>query len=107
MGALGGKKGMDFKFLPGIAGIPYPPMMMNGPHFHPPVSVTVNSIPNPNPRSSLNPFEIEQANLKNVNKELSGIAKGVGSLNRDVEMINEQIGSALDDKYNRILQIGT
>ena len=51
---------MKFNFLPGFAGMPFPPFMMNGPHFHPPIDVTVNSIPNPNPKADLNPFEIEK-----------------------------------------------
>lgn len=55
---------MKFNFLPGFAGMPFPPFMMNGPHFHPPIDVTVNSIPNPNPKADLNPFEIENANLQ-------------------------------------------
>lgn len=65
----GGKKdtesgnNMKFNFLPGFAGMPFPPFMMNGPHFHPPINVTVNSIPNSNPSADLNPFEIERSNL--------------------------------------------
>jgi len=59
----GGGNNMKFNFLPGFAGMPFPPFMMNGPHFHPPIDVTVNSIPNPNPKADLNPFEIEKANL--------------------------------------------
>lgn len=55
---------MGFNFMPGFAGMPFPPFMMKGPHFHPPVDVTVNSIPNPNPKADLNPFEIEKENLK-------------------------------------------
>lgn len=51
---------MKFNFMPGFAGMPFPPFMMNGPHFHPPIDVTVNSIPNPNPKADLNPFEIEK-----------------------------------------------
>ena len=58
-----GDNNMKFNFLPGFAGMPFPPFMMNGPHFHPPIDVTVNSIPNPNPKADLNPFEIENANL--------------------------------------------
>ena len=56
----GGGNNMKFNFLPGFAGMPFPPFMMNGPHFHPPIDVTVNSIPNPNPKADLNPFEIEK-----------------------------------------------
>ena len=61
--AAGGGNNMKFNFLPGFAGMPFPPFMMNGPHFHPPIDVTVNSIPNPNPKADLNPFEIEKQNL--------------------------------------------
>ena len=51
---------MKFNFLPGFAGMHFPSFMMNGPNFHPPIYVTVNSIPNPNPKADLNPFEIEK-----------------------------------------------
>lgn len=59
-GGADGGNNMKFNFLPGFAGMPFPPFMMNGPHFHPPIDVTVNSIPNPNPKADLNPFEIEK-----------------------------------------------
>ena len=41
-------KGMDFKYSPGFAGMPFPPFMMNGPHFHPPYNITLNALPTQN-----------------------------------------------------------
>ena len=96
---------MNFQFLPGIAGIPYPPMMMNGPHYHPPVSVTVNSIPNPNPRSTMNPFEIEQANLQNTLTSLADISNQLGNVNEQVKGMGSKMTMELDSKFNRILQM--
>lgn len=76
-GGSSSKKGSDnlmkFNFLPGFAGMPFPPFMMNGPHFHPPLNVTVNSLPNPNPRAELDPKEIEEENVKTQLKALNPI----------------------------------
>lgn len=96
---------MKFNFLPGFAGMPFPPFMMNGPHFHPPVAVTVNSIPNPNPRSVLNPFEIEQSNLKKQIDELSNVKDSLSMLEAKMNRVDNNIQLSLDDKYNRILQL--
>ena len=103
-GGSGGK--MNFQFLPGIAGVPFPPMMMNGPHYHPPVSVTVNSIPNPNPRSTLNPFEIEQSNLSQQVEELKGIKTTLKTLNIKLNAVDEDVETKLNEKYQRVLEIG-
>lgn len=105
-GAAGGANNMNFQFLPGIAGVPFPPMMMNGPHYHPPISVTVNSIPNPNPRSSLNPFEIEQSNLTKQVQELGKIKGDLSRLNDSLKLIDEDVETNLNDKYQRVLEIG-
>jgi len=96
---------MKFNFLPGFAGMPFPPFMMNGPHFHPPVAVTVNSIPNPNPRSVLNPFEIEQSNLKKQIEELGNVKDSLSLLESKMNRVDNNIQLSLDDKYNRILQL--
>ena len=103
--AGGGGDMMKFNFLPGFAGMPFPPFMMNGPHFHPPVAVTVNSIPNPNPRSVLNPFEIEQSNLKKQIDELSNVKDSLSMLEAKMNRVDNNIQLSLDDKYNRILQL--
>ena len=66
--------------MPGFAGMPFPPFMMKGPHFHPPVDVTVNSIPNPNPKADLNPFEIEKENLKSQINQLADVKSKLLSL---------------------------
>lgn len=71
---------MKFNFLPGFAGMPFPPFMMNGPHYHPPINVTVNSIPNPNAKADLNPFEIERTNLNQQIGELGDIKSKLMSL---------------------------
>ena len=97
---------MNFQFLPGIAGVPFPPMMMNGPHYHPPVSVTVNSIPNPNPRSTLNPFEIEQSNLTKQVDELKKIKQNLKQLTSSLGQIDEDVETKLNEKYQRVLEIG-
>ncbi len=107
-GGAGARKpgSMNFQFLPGIAGVPFPPMMMNGPHYHPPVSVTVNSIPNPNPRSTLNPFEIEQSNLSKQVEQLRNIKENLKKLNDGLSAIDDDVENTLNQKYQRVLEIG-
>lgn len=96
---------MGFNFLPGFAGMPFPPFMMQGPHFHPPINMTVNSIPNPNPQADLNPFEIEQSNLKTQLDELSSIKTKLLGLGTKMSSIDQQIGDGLEDKYTKIMQL--
>lgn len=86
---------MKFNFLPGFAGMPFPPFMMNGPHFHPPIDVTVNSIPNPNPKADLNPFEIENANLQTQINSLSDIKTKMFKVESDLNQVNQQITDGL------------
>ena len=96
---------MKFNFLPGFAGMPFPPFMMNGPHFHPPIDVTVNSIPNPNPKADLNPFEIENANLQTQINSLGDIKTKLFKVESDMNQINQQITDGIQDKYDKIKQI--
>lgn len=49
----------DFKFEPNFGGMPYPPFLLNGPHFHPPMKIVINTLPYPNPRAS-NFYQIAQ-----------------------------------------------
>ena len=100
----GGNK-MNFSFMPGFAGMPFPPLMMRGPNFHPPMNFTVNSIPNPNPRSALNPFEIEQSNLSKQVDSLKGIFGMLKSLTTDLKVIDEDVENKLDEKLQRVLEI--
>ncbi len=101
----GANDNMKFNFLPGFAGMPFPPFMMNGPHFHPPIDVTVNSIPNPNPKADLNPFEIEKSNLNTQISELGSIKTKLLGLDSQMNTINQQITDGLDDKYTKIMQL--
>lgn len=40
-----------FNFSPNFAGMPFPPFLLNGPHFHPPIKVVINTLPHPNTRA--------------------------------------------------------
>ncbi len=57
----------SFKFAPGFAGMPFPPFLMNGPHFHPPMHVNINTLPFPNPRAST-PYKVAQTNVREMSK---------------------------------------
>jgi hypothetical protein len=100
-----GGSSMGFNFLPGFAGMPFPPFMMQGPHFHPPINMTVNSIPNPNPQADLNPFEIEQSNLSTQLDELSNIKSKLIGLGSKMNSVDQQINDGLEDKYTKIMQL--
>ena len=103
----GGGNNMKFNFLPGFAGMPFPPFMMNGPHFHPPIDVTVNSIPNPNPKADLNPFEIEKANLQTQINNLDDVKSKLMVIDSRMAQLNQNIIDGLDDKYTKLVQIST
>ena len=49
--ASGAGKDAKFHFSPNFAGMPFPPFLLNGPHFHPPINVTINTLPHPNSRA--------------------------------------------------------
>ena len=96
---------MKFNFLPGFAGMPFPPFMMNGPHFHPPLNVTVNSLPNPNPRAELDPKEIEEENVKTQLKALNPISERLNHVLREVDSISKETEVNLEDKFQRVVQL--
>lgn len=98
---------MKFNFLPGFAGMPFPPFMMNGPHFHPPLNVTVNSLPNPNPRAQLNPKEIEEENVKTQLNALHPIADKLDHVLREIDSIGKESSVNLDDKYQRVINLNS
>ena len=98
---------MKFNFLPGFAGMPFPPFMMNGPHFHPPLNVTVNSLPNPNPRAELDPKEIEEENVKTQLKALTPINERLNHVLREVDSISKETEVNLEDKFQRVVQLNS
>ena len=104
-GTPGADNLMKFNFLPGFAGMPFPPFMMNGPHFHPPLNVTVNSLPNPNPRGQLDPKEIEEENVKTQLSALHPIADKLDHVLREIDSISKQSSVNLDDKYQRVMNL--
>lgn len=57
----------NFNFAPGFAGMPFPPFLMNGPHYHAPMSVNVNSLPFNNPRAN-SPYAVAIENENNKGK---------------------------------------
>ena len=53
--------------------MPFPPMVMNGPHFHPPMNITINQLPNMNPRAENNPIGIQVKEYKRETEQLEKI----------------------------------
>ena len=93
------------KFEPGFAGMPFPPFIMNGPHFHPPMNITINSIPNPVAKGQLNPFELEQLNLSNQLQQMARLKEGLDDLDSTLSVVSAKVKLNMNDKYNRLQQI--
>jgi hypothetical protein len=93
------------EFAPGFAGMPFPPFMMNGPHFHPPMNITINSIPNPVARGQMNPFELEQLNLSKQIEQMARLKDGLDDLESTVSVVSAKVKLNLNDKYSRLEQI--
>ena len=100
------KKGDDemaFNFMPGYAGMPFPPFMMNGPHFHPPLNVTVNALPNPNPRSQDHPSALQEENLQEDQNELEPILDKLNSIKQELGETASDTNVDLQGKYQQVL----
>lgn len=95
----------QMQYMPGVAGAPFPSYFMNGPHHHPPMKITVNSLPNPNPRAALNPFEVQHIGLQKQVRELTGISAQLDKLGSELRMMDNEMEASLDDNYNRVLQL--
>lgn len=99
---------MSFSYLPGFGG-PFggmPPTMMGPVHMHPPVNLTVNRIPDPNPHARLNPLELQRANLREQTSELKGIHSKLLELDNNLDSLGQDVDLNLSDKVNKILQLG-
>lgn len=62
-----------FNFDPKYAGMPFPPFLMNGPHYYPQTSITVNAVPNPYPRGTLVKEDLEIQAMQKQNNFLEKI----------------------------------
>lgn len=96
---------MGFNFMPGFAGMPFPPFMTNGPHFHPEMNVSVNSIPNPSPRDDVNPFEIQKMNLDKQISQMSDVNNKLIEMDSKLGGIDETVTTKLEDKYTKLVQL--
>ena len=94
-----------FNFLPGYAGMPFPPFMMNGPHFHPPLNVTVNAIPNRDSKRELNPYEIEEENLKNQQEAMKPLTGQMKTIIEQLGNVTSDINVKLADKYDKVMSL--
>ena len=94
---------MEFNFLPGFAGMPFPPFMMNGPHFHPPLNITVNALPNPNPRTSMHPSVIEEENMKKDQEQLTPILERLSEVKSELGSAGESVNVNLQQSLDKLL----
>ena len=72
-----------FNFDSGFAGMPFPPFMMDGPTFHPPMNIKINAFPFPNPRAE-SPYEVAQENTK-------GMIKDYEDMNDKMDQVDEEL----------------
>ena len=96
-------KEMGFNFMPGFAGMPFPPFMMNGPHFHPPLNITVNSLPNPNPRATKPPSQIEEENLIQDQSMLDPILTKLNDIKSHLKEAGSDANVDLQEKLETLL----
>ena len=61
-----------FSFQPSFSGMPYPPFLLNGPHYHPPMNIMINTLPYPNPRAEKF-YDIAQNNAQTQAAKYAGI----------------------------------
>ena len=94
---------MGFNFMPGFSGMPFPPFMMNGPHFHPPLNVTVNTLPHKNRRAEQDASTIQQDNLREDQNFLGPILEHLHNLDKKLKDAKDDTNVVLEDKYQRVL----
>ena len=100
----------EFDFAPGFAGMPFPPFMMNGPHFHPPMNMTINALPNTNPRTEMDPVGIEIDQLTKVKTDLleldhhvnddMGLKSALANLNKITSKAASESYTATEKLFN-------
>jgi hypothetical protein len=81
------KQAISFEYGP--TGFPIPPIRVGGPVFHPPMNVTINALPNPNPRTETDPISLELEDLNIQKRDLTEIRKKITD--------NQGLKDALDD----------
>ena len=94
---------MEFNFMPGFAGMPFPPFMMNGPHFHPPLNVTVNALPNPNQRAMEHPSALEETNIEENQEILEPILDKLTEIKGKLEGATSDTNVDIQGKFQQVL----
>lgn len=96
---------MNFEMAGDMTQMPFPPMVMNGPHFHPPMNVTINQLPSMNPRAENDPLELQAAEYRtqvNGLKEIEGVlAKATGTASM-FDSFKRTVDEALDKGFNAV-----
>jgi DNA polymerase III alpha subunit (gram-positive type) len=101
------KKGKDdemgFNFMPGFSGMPFPPFMMNGPHFHPPLNMTVNALPYPNLRTAIPPSVIAEKNFKEDQDMMAPILDKIKELSKKIQSASNETNINLESKLQTMI----
>ena len=95
------KDNQDFNFAPGFAGMPFPPMLMNGPHFHPPTNININALPFPNPRAN-SPYKAAIGNALHSLQSYDDINEKLDENKVDFASKLQIIVKDLDEQYSKI-----
>ena len=93
------------QLAPGIAGSPFPSFLMNGPHYEPPMKITVNSLPDQNPRARLSPSEIQLSNIRKQTRDLEGLYRQFEDLSQEISSLDNEMESSVEENYGRALQL--
>lgn len=98
-----GAQNMNFVMSGDLTQMPFPPMVMNGPHFHPPMNITINQLPNMNPRSEKNPLELQLSEYENQAKGLEKLLSTIDSATGPVAMFGDlkrQVDKKLGESFD-------
>ena len=93
------------QFVQGQPGLPFPPMVVQGPHFHPPVTVRVNELPRSSESSGssgLNPVQLRRLGLSRQKEKLSAVKRNLDDLLAEFQAMQSDLQMKLDDQVSRL-----
>lgn len=95
-------KKMSFEMSGDMTQMPFPPMVMNGPHYHPPMNITINQLPNMNPRSENSPLELQRTEYQGEVKALGIILENLRTAKEEYVKMKTQVTGKLGEGFNSV-----
>ena len=93
---------MSFKMAGDMTQMPFPPMVMNGPHYHPPMNITINQLPNMNPRSETSPLELQEKEYASEVKGLKSVLEKMRLAKTNFVDMRTQVAGELGSGFNAV-----